>query len=133
MKNRECNDQSKKCLPYPIYCFFTQTTVRILLQLTHLSSSHSQQGHQVQRYVEMVIVGDVLGELLVLLWHLAPLCVMAFLTFLIFLFQPSFLPSFSHLPVHIRKSVTSSKIAFSHLFLVVSIGDFPPEHAFNTL
>jgi hypothetical protein len=73
----------------------------------------------------MVIVGDVLEELLILLWHLAPLCAMAIVTFL---FQPSFL----HLPVHIRKSVTSPRIAFTHLSLVVSIGVLPPEHPFIT-
>jgi hypothetical protein len=45
---------------------------------------------------------------------------------------PIFLSSFSHLTVHTRKSVTSPRIAFSHLSLVVSIGDLPPEHPFNT-
>jgi len=73
----------------------------------------------------MVIVGDVLGELLILLWHLAPLCTMAFV------------PSSSNLPSFLPSLIFSSNqkicdIAFSHLSLVVSIGVLSPEYPFIT-
>lgn len=89
-EDRECSDQSKSVCLIPFIAFLQSdhcantAVVNTSQQFTFLVGSSGLA------YVEMVIVGDVLGELLVLLWHFIPLCAMAFVTFL---FQPSFPPS----------------------------------------
>ena len=125
MKNREYSDQSKKCLPYPIYCSFTQ-------------SDHCANTAVVNTSQQFTFLEGSSG--LALCWNgNSWWCSGGTSCSAVALFVPwplwpssSKLPSFSHLPVHIRKSVTSPRIAFSHLSLVVSIGVLPPEHPFIT-